>query len=192
MSAMGRIMHGGAAAVEGEGGLVAAAPGGMVPPMLRRRSSLALLPGLLVPAARLGRAQTGPQPRLPAEPLVIVSRNGARHEFRVEMAVQPDHQTVGLMFRESVGPNEGMLFDWGVPRESSMWMRNTLVPLDMLFIAADGRIHRIAERTVPHSLAPVDSRGPVRATLELAGGTAERLDLRVGDRALHRIFGTAP
>jgi uncharacterized membrane protein (UPF0127 family) len=62
----------------------------------------------------------------------------------------------------------------------------------MLFIAADGRIHRIAERTVPLSLAPVDSRGPVRATLELAGGTAERLNLRVGDRVLHRIFGTAP
>jgi uncharacterized membrane protein (UPF0127 family) len=85
-----------------------------------------------------------------------------------------------------------MLFDWGSPRESSMWMRNTLIPLDMLFIAADGRIHRIAERTVPLSLAPIASGGPVRATLELAGGTAERLDIRVGDRVLHRIFGTAP
>ena len=158
-----------------------------------RRSSLALLPGLLLLLASRGaRAQSGPQPRFPTEPLVIVTRDGARHEFRVEMAVQPDHQTVGLMFREAVGPNEGMLFDWGAPRESSMWMRNTLVPLDMLFIAADGRVHRIAERTVPHSLAPVDSRGPVRATLELAGGTAERLNLRVGDRVLHRIFGTAP
>jgi uncharacterized membrane protein (UPF0127 family) len=189
---MPRIMHGRAAAGEGAGGLVAAAAGGMVPPMLRRRSSITLLTGLFVPASRLARAQTGPQPRLPTEPLVIATRGGARHEFRVEMAVQPDHQTVGLMFREAVGPNEGMLFDWGAPRESSMWMRNTLIPLDMLFIAADGRIHRIAERTIPHSLAPVDSRGPVRATLELAGGTAERLDLRVGDRALHRIFGTAP
>ncbi len=163
--------------------------GGMVPRMLRR--TLALLPGLIL-AGRRARAQTRPQPRLPEERLVIVSRDGTQHEFRVEMAVQPDHQTVGLMFREAVGPNEGMLFDWGAPRESSMWMRNTLVPLDMLFIAADGRVHRIAERTVPHSLAPVDSRGPVRATLELAGGTAERLNLRVGDRVLHRIFGTAP
>jgi hypothetical protein len=108
------------------------------------------------------------------------------------MAVQPQNQTVGLMFRDRVGPEEGMLFDWGAPRESAMWMKNTLVPLDMLFIAADGRIHRIAERTVPHSLASVESRGPVRATLELAGGTAERLDIRVGDRVLQRIFGNAP
>ena len=156
------------------------------------RRSLALLPGFALAARRAARAQTGPQPRLPVEPLAIVGRDGARHEFRVEMATRPEDQTVGLMFREAVGPDEGMLFDWGAPRESSMWMRNTLVPLDMLFIAADGRVHRIAERTVPHSLAPVDSRGPVRATLELAGGTAERLGIRVGDRVLHRVFGTAP
>jgi hypothetical protein len=153
-----------------------------------RRTVLALA-GLSPLAAR---AQTGPQPRLPEEPLVILTRDGRRLEFRVEMAVQPQHQTVGLMFRDRVGPEEGMLFDWGAPRESAMWMKNTLLPLDMLFIAADGRIHRIAERTVPHSLASVESRGPVRATLELAGGTAERLDIRVGDRVLQRIFGNAP
>lgn len=171
--------------------MVAAAAGGIVRRMMRR--ALAPLSAAALLAARgAARAQTGPQPRLPRERLVIVSRDGTRHEFQVEMAVSPEHRTVGLMFREAVGPDEGMLFDWGAPRESSMWMRNTLVPLDMLFIAADGRVHRIAERTVPHSLAPVDSRGPVRATLELAGGTAERLNLRVGDRALHRIFGTAP
>ena len=170
--------------------MVGAAAGGMVGRMMRR--SLASLPAIALLAGR-ARAQTGPQPKLPQEPLVIVSRDGAaRHEFRVEVAASPEQQTVGLMFREAVGPAEGMLFDWGAPRESSMWMRNTLVPLDMLFIAADGRVHRIAKRTVPHSLAPVDSRGPVRATLELAGGTAERLNLRVGDRVLHRTFGTAP
>ena len=73
-----------------------------------------------------------------------------------------------------------------------MWMRNTLVPLDMLFIAADGRIHRIAERTVPLSLATIDSRGPVRATLELRGGITAERDIRVGDRVLHRMFGTTP
>jgi len=155
---------------------------------MHRRILLAL--ATLLP--RASRAQAGPQPRLPEEPLVIVTRDGKRHAFRVEMAVEPQHQMIGLMFRERVGPEEGMLFDWGSPRESAMWMRNTLVPLDMIFIAADGRIHRIAERTVPLSLATVESRGPVRATLELAGGTAERLGLRVGDRVLHRIFGTAP
>jgi hypothetical protein len=172
--------------------LVARAAGGIVRRMMRRSFASLTAAALLAGRGRPSRAQTGPQPKLPQEPLIIVSRDGTRHEFRVEMAVAPEQQTVGLMFREAVGPAEGMLFDWGAPRESSMWMRNTLVPLDMLFIAADGRVHRIAERTVPHSLAPVDSRGPVRATLELAGGTAERLNLRVGDRVLHRIFGTAP
>jgi uncharacterized membrane protein (UPF0127 family) len=86
----------------------------------------------------------------------------------------------------------GMLFDWGSPRESNMWMRNTIASLDMIFIAADGRIHRIAERTVPFSLATISSNGPVRATLEVASGTAARLGIRVGDRVLHPIFGAAP
>lgn len=137
-------------------------------------------------------AQTGPQPKLPEESLVIVTRDGKRHEFRVEMALTPEQQTVGLMFRPAVGPQEGMLFDWGGPRESSMWMKNTITSLDMLFITGDGHIHRIAERTVPYSLASVDSRGPVRATLELAAGTAERLGLRIGDQVQQRIFGNAP
>lgn len=153
-----------------------------------RRSFLALA-GLL--AAGPSLAQTGPQPKLPEERLVILTRDGRRHEFLVEMALTPEQQRVGLMFRPSVGPQEGMLFDWGSPRESTMWMRNTVVPLDMVFITAEGRIHRIAERTVPYSLATIESRGPVRATLELAAGTAERLGLHVGDRVLQRIFGTA-
>ena len=154
---------------------------------MRRRPLL--LASLLAPLT--ARAQPGvdrPQPRLPVETLTIVTRDGARHRFRVEMAVRPEEQMIGMMFRTAMEPDEGMLFDWGAPRESAMWMRNTLIPLDMLFIAADGRIHRIHERAVPQSLAVIDSRGPVRATLELPGGTAERLGLRVGDRVEHRIF----
>lgn len=159
--------------------------------MTCRRALIALF--ALAPAA--ARAQPGvdrPQPRLRTEPLVIVTRDGQRHAFTVEMALEPEQQMIGLMFRPEVKPDEGMLFDWGTPRESSMWMRNTLASLDMVFIAADGRIHRIAERTVPRSLATVTSNGPVRATLELAAGVTERLDIRVGDRVLHRIFGTGP
>jgi uncharacterized membrane protein (UPF0127 family) len=152
-----------------------------------RRALLAVL--ALAPLA--AAAQDGPQPRLPTEPLVIVTRDGREHRFTVEMALTPEQQMIGLMFRTEVKPDEGMLFDWGSPRESTMWMRNTLVSLDMVFIAADGRIHRIAERTVPLSLATISSQGPVRATLELAAGTAERLNLRPGDRVLHPIFGTA-
>jgi uncharacterized membrane protein (UPF0127 family) len=156
------------------------------------RRTLLGLAGLILLAPPPAAGQSNPQPRLPEEPLVFVTRDGTRHEFKVEMALAPDQQMIGLMFRPSVGPAEGMLFDWGAPRESSMWMRNTIASLDMVFITADGHIHRIAERTVPYSLAAIDSRGPVRATLELAAGTAERLNLRVGDRVLQRIFGTAP
>ncbi|NKC30167.1 DUF192 domain-containing protein [Falsiroseomonas selenitidurans] len=160
--------------------------------MITRRPLFAALGLLFASAARAQPGVDRPQPRLPTERLVIVGRDGTRHEFQVEMAVSPDHQMIGLMFRPTVAAQEGMLFDWGSPRESSMWMRNTIAPLDMVFIAADGRIHRIAERTVPYSLTPVDSRGPVRATLELQAGITERLDIRVGDRVLHPIFGTAP
>ncbi|HEY0203343.1 MAG TPA: DUF192 domain-containing protein [Acetobacteraceae bacterium] len=132
---------------------------------------------------------TKAQPELPKEKLVIVTRNGVRHDFMVEMALQPDQQTVGLMFRPSVPADGGMLFDWGAPRDSTMWMRNTVAPLDMLFINADGTIHHIAEDAVPQSLATIPSGGPVRATLELAAGTAKRLGIRVGDKVEQRVFG---
>ncbi len=158
---------------------------------MTRRKILALI-GTVGASATLANAQSGPQPELPKEPLVIVTRDGQRHAFQVEMALTHEQQTIGLMFRPSVAPDGGMLFDWGTPRESVMWMRNTITSLDMVFINADGTIRRIAERTVPHSLAAVDSRGLVRATLELAAGTAERLNLRPGDKVLQRIFGTIP
>lgn len=157
---------------------------------MKRR--LLLLGSFLAPV--LAQAQPGvnqPQPKLPTQDLVVVTRDGTRHVFHTEMALQPDQQMVGMMFRTSMAPDDAMLFDWGQPRESSMWMRNTLIPLDMLFVAADGRIHRIHERAVPQSLATIESRGPVRATIEIQGGTAERLNLRVGDRVIHPIFGTA-
>jgi len=138
------------------------------------------------------QAQTTAQPELPKEPLSITTRDGKRHDFQVEMALTPGQQTTGLMFRPSVAADGGMLFDWGVARDSTMWMRNTVSPLDMLFINADGTIRRVTEDTVPGSLATIESRGPVRATLELAAGTAKRLDIRVGDKVQQRIFGAAP
>ena len=156
--------------------------------MIRRRSLVAS--ALLFATA--AQAQTAPQPELPKEKLVIVTRDGKRHDFNVEMALTSDQQTIGLMFRPSVPADGGMLFDWGSPRASQMWMRNTISSLDMLFINEDGTVRTIAERTVPQSLATIDSRGPVRGTLELAAGTAERLDIRVGDKVLQRIFGNAP
>ncbi len=159
---------------------------------MNRRSLLAFLmvtPLMTTPALH---AQTTAQPELPKEKLVVVTRDGQRHEFQVEMALTPEQQTVGLMFRPSVPADGGMLFDWGAARDSTMWMRNTIASLDMLFINPDGTIRRIAEDTTPESLAIIESRGPVRATLELAAGTAKRLGIRVGDRVQQRIFGTAP
>lgn len=164
--------------------------------ILRRRLALlVLVPPALAAAPRPSHGQPGvsqPQPPLPTETLVIETGRAEPLRFNVEMALAPEQQMIGLMFRPSVAPDGGMLFDWGAPRESAMWMRNTITSLDMLFIRADGRIHRIAERTVPLSLNTIESRGPVRATLELAAGTAARLDIRPGDLVRQRIFGNAP
>ena len=165
---------------------------------MKRRYLLAFATLLSVPAPLFSSARaqapepTGPQPELPKEKLAIVGHGGPEHVFNVEMAVKPEQQTTGEMFRTSVPDDGGMLFDWGFPRESQMWMRNTLVPLDMVFINADGTIRAIAENTTPRSLAVIDSRGPVRATLELAAGTTEKLDIRVGDTVKQALFGNAP
>jgi uncharacterized protein len=156
---------------------------------MKRRLLLTLLAIAPLPVGAQPVSPTGPQPELPKEKLVIVTRDGVRHDFNVEMAIASDQQTVGLMFRPSVPADGGMLFDWGTSRPSQMWMRNTISSLDMVFINADGSIRAIAENTVPQSLAIIDSRGPVRATLELAAGTAARLNIRVGDKVEQRIFG---
>jgi uncharacterized membrane protein (UPF0127 family) len=135
---------------------------------------------------------TEPQPPLPTEKLTIVTHDGRTVDFTVEIASTADQQTIGLMFRPIVPAGTGMLFDWGGVRPSDMWMRNTLASLDMLFIDPNGRVHHIAEHTVPQSLAVISSGGPVRATLEIAAGSAEKLDIRVGDVVHQRIFGNAP
>ncbi len=159
---------------------------------MNRRHLLLLLTLAPLSARAQGPNPTGPQPELPKERLVITTRDGVHHEFSVEMATTQEQQTVGLMFRPSVPADGGMLFDWRYPRDSQMWMRNTIAPLDMVFINADGTIRSIAENTVPQSLAVIDSRGPVRATLELGAGTTARLNIRVGDKVQQRIFGNAP
>ena len=158
---------------------------------MHRRHLIALSSAAALALPLAVPAQTGPQPELPREKLVIVTHDGQRHEFDVEMALTSEQQMTGLMFRRAVPAGSGMLFDWGSERDMAMWMKNTLIPLDMLFINADGTIRAIAENTVPESLAPISSHGPVRAALELAAGTAEKLDIRVGDKVIQRIFGNA-
>jgi uncharacterized membrane protein (UPF0127 family) len=159
---------------------------------MRRRLILAL-PFLLLPLSASGQEGSEPteaQPALPTEKLYIETRDGVRHEFTVEIATTPRQQQVGEMFRKEVPSNGGMLFVWPVSHPSPMWMKNTLVPLDMVFINPDGGIRTIAENTVPESLAPIDSGGPVKAVLELAGGTTARLGIRVGDKVIAPQFGS--
>ena len=114
-------------------------------------------------------------------PLTIASKGGT-HRFFVEVAVTPEQQAQGLMHRQSLAPDQGMIFPYDPPRPASFWMKNTLIPLDMIFIRPDGTIARIAENTVPMSLEPVPSLEPVSAVLEIAGGRAGELGIREGDK----------
>ncbi|HJS84671.1 MAG TPA: DUF192 domain-containing protein [Acetobacteraceae bacterium] len=157
------------------------------------RRILLLLPLALAPMALVARAQepAAAQPELPKEQITIVTKDGQRHPFNVELATTPAQQMTGEMFRTSVPPDGGMLFVWPAVQDSPMWMKNTLVPLDMVFINPDGTIRKIAEDTVPQSLRVIDSGGPVAATLELAGGTASRLGITPGDKVIAPQFHAA-
>ncbi|MDA0786881.1 MAG: DUF192 domain-containing protein [Proteobacteria bacterium] len=107
------------------------------------------------------------------------------HSFDVELAVNDDQRARGLMFRNEMAPDAGMLFVYRSDRVLTMWMANTYLPLDMLFIGADGRIVRIAENTIPLSHTTISSRMRARAVLELNAGTARRLGISAGDRVLY-------
>ncbi|HTH98511.1 MAG TPA: DUF192 domain-containing protein [Stellaceae bacterium] len=105
---------------------------------------------------------------------------GPRH-FTVEVAQTEPQREQGLMFRQSLPANAGMLFLYGQPQQAAFWMKNTFIPLDMLFIGADGHIVNIAKRAVPMSQATIYSSGPVQAILEINGGTADKLGIKPGD-----------
>ena len=121
--------------------------------------------------------------------LTIVSANG-RHKFNIEMALTNRQQSQGLMFRRFLAPDAGMMFDYIIPQIITMWMKNTFIPLDMIFVGVDGRVVNIVERTVPHSTMVIPSVVPARAVIEINGGTAARLGIKRGDLIEHRIFGT--
>jgi uncharacterized membrane protein (UPF0127 family) len=123
------------------------------------------------PAARSAEQQT----------LEIASKTGV-HVFAVELAVTDEERAKGLMYRRSVPESYGMLFDFKRDQEVTMWMRNTYVSLDMIFIQSDGRIRRIAENTETESDKIISSGGPVRAVLEVVAGTAKKLGIVAGDR----------
>jgi uncharacterized membrane protein (UPF0127 family) len=119
--------------------------------------------------------------------LEIASKNGV-HIFSIELAKSNEERARGLMYRKELAEGKGMLFDFAPEQDVSMWMKNTYVSLDMIFIRGDGRILRIAEDTEPLSERIISSGGPVRAVLEVVAGTARKLGLAPGDRVAHPLF----
>ena len=120
--------------------------------------------------------------------LVIVT-GGREIKFDVDLALTEAERAHGLMFREKLGPYDGMLFDFHQEAPVSFWMKNTLIPLDMVFIAADGTIRHVHANAVPLSTDTIPSEFPVRGVLEINGGSARLLGIKPGDKVKHPIFG---
>lgn len=146
-------------------------------------SSILIIAAVLVAAFGYRTASAQPAaeeaPR-PAE--IIIHTDTGDHVFTVEWALTPEQRQLGLMFRQTMADDAGMVFDFFVEQPVSFWMRNTLLPLDMIFIRADGTVRSIAANTTPLSLTGVPSGGPVRYVLEVNAGTVERLSIDLGDR----------
>lgn len=156
--------------------------------MITRRVLLLLGAAL---AGSAGRAVAAPpEVQFGRAELVIVTATG-RHRFHVEVARTPAQMERGLMFRRHLAPDAGMLFEYPAPTVAQFWMRNTLIPLDMLFVEGGGRIVNITARAHPLSDAIIASAAPVRGVIELPGGTAARLGIVPGDRVLAAFFGNS-
>ena len=120
--------------------------------------------------------------------LSIITSNGSKHNFLVEVARTEEEKKIGLMFRKTLAKNAGMLFLYKREALRLMWMKNTFIPLDILFIDKNGVIKRVVKRTIPHSLATISSRQSVLAVLELRGGITSSLEIKKGDRIEHPAF----
>ncbi|WFU37281.1 DUF192 domain-containing protein [Bradyrhizobium sp. CB82] len=154
---------------------------------LDRKAAWSLIRGLLA-AVLVFAACVSPMRAASFQPLEIATRNGVQ-VFSVEMATTEEEKTTGLMYRKELADGKGMLFDFSPEQEVTMWMKNTYISLDMIFIRADGRILRIAENTEPLSTKIIPSRGLARAVLEVPAGTAQKYGIRPGDRVAHPLFG---
>lgn len=147
----------------------------------------ALIPVLFV-AALVGQSQASEDfVRLPVEQ-VVVTTDQDDIVFATEIASSDETRARGLMFRRSMGEREAMLFNWSSPRVVSMWMRNTYLSLDMLFVTADGIVVHVQANTVPQSLEVLSAGREVSAVMEIVAGTAAKLGIRPGSRLKHRFF----
>lgn len=152
--------------------------------------SLAPLRALLILVAILtGLGAATAREVAATEPLAITGR-GVRHSFSVEVMRDDESRSRGLMFRRSMPSEHGMLFDFQKVERVAMWMKNTYLPLDMLFIRPDGSIARVATNTEPLSTKVIPSGEPVLAVLELNAGTTAKLGIKAGDRVEHTMFGS--
>ncbi len=143
-----------------------------------------LLAAPVVPAAAL--EVIGAQPTLARIPLTLSTRGGTRR-YSVEVAATPLQQELGLMFRTRMGAHEGMIFPFAPPRPASFWMENTILPLDLVFIGANGRVLNIAADAKPYSRDLIWSSGAAAAVLELNAGEAARAGLRAGDAVTYKL-----
>lgn len=143
---------------------------------------------LFLPATQVSAEMPPPS----YQTLIIESQEGGRHYFNVELAITPKQQQKGLMFRKSMPDDYGMMFFFGQESDQFFWMKNTLIPLDMIFIKKNGVIHHIHENAEPHSLERIGSNGPISAVLEVNGGLTSRLGLKPGDRVYHSFFEAVP
>jgi uncharacterized membrane protein (UPF0127 family) len=122
---------------------------------------------------------------------IMIETGGRSFALSVEIADHPASREHGLMFRRSLPENHGMLFKYEAPQRIAMWMKNTFIPLDMIFIRADGTVSEVASHTVPHSLDVIQAAEEVSAVLEVNAGLSERLGIRPGAVIRHRFFGNA-
>ena len=125
----------------------------------------------------------------PLQRLSIVTKDGTRHDFRIELAVTPQEHAQGLMNRTEMPKDAGMLFFFNDFTERSFWMKNTLIPLDMIFMDEAGVIVKIHDSAIPNDLTSIKSGVPARAVLELNGGVANTLGIKAGDKVHHVFFG---
>jgi uncharacterized membrane protein (UPF0127 family) len=154
-------------------------------PMIRSRMVRQAVLALLALFVFLGTGASAAE----LQTLEIVSKSGV-HVFTVEVVKTEQERATGLMYRKELPEGRGMLFDFSPEQQVSMWMKNTLIPLDMIFIRSDGRIIRIAENTEPLSEKIIPSGGLTRGVLEVIGGTAKKYGIAPGDRVAHPLFGT--
>src|SRR5262249_8408207 len=148
---------------------------------------VALLGAVEAQAQARQASPPSPAPLRALEPVEIVTRHGVRR-FKVEIADNEPSREYGLMFRKNLAPDRGMLFEFDRPDRQAFWMKNTLIPLDIIYIGTDGRIVSIAADARPMDRTPLYSKGPAIGVLEIGGGLAAKLGIRAGDQVRHSFF----